>query len=190
MLPLVRRRPSGVLGRQRRRWLGGELVSAGTRLAAVLADHDGAAARGVFRALDRYDATTGPIPVVPAQGPPRAPAVREGTARIGARLVENEWLVVITDERPRLHHANLSEDQLNALMDVGVLEADAEHPAALRMSCGGFPALAAKPGPLDVRSTRRCAGCCTALGYPVGVGSPRVDEGCRVALDAREEALR
>ena len=54
------------------------------------------------------------------------------------------------------------------------------HP--VRLACGRVAAMAFIPGVFSRMGLPRCVGCCRALGYPEGKGSPKNDPECRLIL--------
>lgn len=52
----------------------------------------------------------------------------------------------------------------------------------VRLACGEVAASAWIPGVFTRMGAERCKGCCRALGYPEGVGSPKNDQACRALL--------
>ena len=73
-----------------------------------------------------------------------------------------------------------------------VLEFSGEHKADMeaewavlspvRLACGRVAAGVWIPGMFSRMGAERCRGCCAALGYPAGKGSPKNDDACRVIL--------
>lgn len=96
----------------------------------------------------------------------------------GQLLVEWDWVY----GRPRfrlLHHVTRPSDA-----DPG----DADWPVAgydCPTACGLVLRAACIPGIFSRMDTPRCTGCCRALGYPRGDGSPRNDPACRPLVQAR-----
>lgn len=52
----------------------------------------------------------------------------------------------------------------------------------VRLACGRVAASLWIPGMFSRMGAERCKGCCRALGYPTGKGSPKNDDACRVML--------
>jgi len=52
----------------------------------------------------------------------------------------------------------------------------------VRLACGRTAASVWIPGMFTRMGAERCQGCCRALGYPAGVGSPKNDQACRAIL--------
>jgi len=52
----------------------------------------------------------------------------------------------------------------------------------VRLACGRVAASVCIPGMFSRMGAERCKGCCRALGYPQGKGSPKNDDACRVLL--------
>ena len=50
------------------------------------------------------------------------------------------------------------------------------------LACGRVAAEVRIPGIFTRMTMRRCTGCCRAMGYPPGIGSPKNDERIRVLL--------
>jgi hypothetical protein len=90
------------------------------------------------------------------------------------RLVDQDWLV--TRAWNRLHHATLTNDQLQVMYDDRFLT------APVKLTCGRTAAYVSIPGILTRIGAERCIGCCTALGYPQGAGSPKNVDACREVL--------
>lgn len=109
---------------------------------------------------------------------------------IAARMVEGDWLVCVDDERRDdglLHHGRLVPAQLTSLAVHGLAAASAEH--VLMVTCMRLRTAASRPGEVHRRSRLRCRDCCITLGYPLGYGSPSVDEHCAAVLERRLEGL-
>lgn len=90
-------------------------------------------------------------------------------------LARYDWLVTRTWNR--LHYvATFTDQQLQSLAEyVGV-----EGP--IRLACGRTAAFVTIPGVFTRMGAGRCTGCCRALGYPLGAGSPKNDPTCRALL--------
>lgn len=54
------------------------------------------------------------------------------------------------------------------------------HP--VRLACGRTASQVFIPGPFTRMGAPRCTGCCRALGYPAGSGSPKNDDAVRPLL--------
>jgi hypothetical protein len=52
----------------------------------------------------------------------------------------------------------------------------------IRLACGRVAEGLWIPGMFTRMGAERCKGCCRALGYPQGKGSPKNDDACRVLL--------
>jgi len=76
----------------------------------------------------------------------------------------------------RLHWADLSEEQQSGIPAMWAVE------GPVRLACGRTAAYLSIPGMFSRMGAMRCTGCCRALGYPPGKGSPKNDEACRVLL--------
>lgn len=76
----------------------------------------------------------------------------------------------------RLHYAELNDEHRAAIPEYwGV-------PGPVRLCCGRTAAFLSIPGIFTRMGAMRCTGCCKALGYPQGKGSPKNDDACRVLL--------
>lgn len=89
-----------------------------------------------------------------------------------------EWDWVVTFRSLRLHHV--------AEADWDDLDREWGGPALL--SCGRRSEWVMIPGIFSRMGGTRCQRCCTVVGYPQGVGSPKNDEACRHRADARATA--
>ena len=90
-------------------------------------------------------------------------------------LVAYDWIVTATWNR--LHHPReLSAEQWREMAD----DCYADGPVTL--ACGRIARWISIPGFGSRMGRDRCIGCCRALGYPQGVGSPKNDQACRVLL--------
>lgn len=121
----------------------------------------------------------------PAPEPPPAvqvpPAVLAATLSAPQRL-ETEWLVAPVLDAA-LHHAELG---LHELHDLAIDEQHRVPPsAAILLGCGRITPLVSFPAAWQRTDAERCPGCCDALRYPHGTGSPVNDDGCRPVLVAR-----
>jgi len=85
-----------------------------------------------------------------------------------------DWYV--TRSWNRLHWADLSEEQQSDIPAMWAVE------GPVRLACGRTAAYLAIPGMFSRMGAMRCTGCCRALGYPPGKGSPKNDPACRVIL--------
>jgi hypothetical protein len=92
-------------------------------------------------------------------------------------LARYDWLV--SKSWNRLHWADLSglssEDKQATADYWGVS-------VPVRLACGRTAASLWIPGIFSRMGAPRCAGCCRALGYPAGIGSPKNSDGCRKML--------
>jgi hypothetical protein len=76
----------------------------------------------------------------------------------------------------RLHWAEIgNEYHAGIAMDWAVTE-------PIRLACGRMAEGLWIPGMFSRMGAMRCTGCCRALGYPQGKGSPKNDDACRVLL--------
>jgi hypothetical protein len=89
-------------------------------------------------------------------------------------LTRVDW--VVSRSWNRLHHVDLTDDQLIELEDETFVE------GPLRLACGRLAASVSIPGPFTRMGADRCIGCCRATGLPQGVGSPKNDPACRQIL--------
>lgn len=89
-------------------------------------------------------------------------------------LVRFDWLT--TKRWNRLHFADLDEDQVQEIADATSVA------GPVRLACGRTAASVWIPGLFTRMGAQRCKGCCRALGYPQGKGSPKNDDPCRVIL--------
>lgn len=89
-------------------------------------------------------------------------------------MVAYDWLV--SRAWNRLHFAELDATQLEAL------DEDRLMVGGVRLSCGRTAAYISIPGFFTRMGAPRCTGCCRALGYPQGIGSPKNDDACRALL--------
>jgi hypothetical protein len=80
-------------------------------------------------------------------------------------IIACDWLV--SRSWNRLHHADLSPQDAADLIDEGGLD------GPVRLSCGRTAAWVGIPGVFTRMGAERCTGCCRALGFPVGTGSPK-----------------
>ena len=72
--------------------------------------------------------------------------------------------------------AELSDEDAVEVIDGGGLE------GPVRLACGRTAAWVCIPGVFTRMGAQRCSGCCRALRYPVGVGSPTNVDAIRVIL--------
>lgn len=80
-------------------------------------------------------------------------------------IVRNDW--VVTRAWNRLHHVRLSEQQWDEWDWGGTLL------GPVRLSCGRTAASITVPGFMSRMVLMRSVGCCRAVGYPQGKGSPK-----------------
>lgn len=90
-------------------------------------------------------------------------------------LVRYDWLV--SRAWNRLHHATFTDDQLDDVAEYGMAVR-----GPVRLSCGRTASFVSIPGFITRMGALRCTGCCRALGYPVGKGSPKNDDACRALI--------
>lgn len=90
-------------------------------------------------------------------------------------IVRNDW--VVTRAWNRLHHVQLTERQWADWWDWG-----GAFSGPVRLSCGRTAASITVPGVMNRMALMRCAGCCRAVGYPPGKGSPKNSSECRAIL--------
>lgn len=81
------------------------------------------------------------------------------------QIVRFDW--VVTRTWNRLHHVDLSSEQWASW---GPGE---PFPGPIRLSCGRTAAVIIVPGFVTRMGAMRCVGCCRAVGYPAGKGSPK-----------------
>ena len=85
-----------------------------------------------------------------------------------------DWYV--TKNWNRLHWAKLTVEHRDLVRrDWGVA-------ASVQLACGRTAGGLWIPGMFTRMGAQRCIGCCRALGYPPGKGSPKNDPACRVLL--------
>jgi hypothetical protein len=101
--------------------------------------------------------------------PPTAAEIEEAR-----NLVAYDWLV--SRAWNRLHFAELTTDQLAAMYDDRCLWTN------IRLACGRTAAYISIPGVFTRLGAPRCLGCCRALNYSPGNGSPKNDPACRALL--------
>jgi hypothetical protein len=89
-------------------------------------------------------------------------------------IIRLDWLV--SRSWNRLHHADLSPQDAADLIDEGGLD------GPVRLSCGQTAAWVSIPGVFTRMGAERCTGCCRALGYAAGKGSPKNDDAIRPLL--------
>jgi len=89
-------------------------------------------------------------------------------------VIRYDWLV--SRSWNRLHFADLPPEDAVEILD----QAGLERP--VRLACGRMAAYVCIPGFFTRMGAQRCTGCCRALGYPAGKGSPKNDDACRVIL--------
>lgn len=99
------------------------------------------------------------------------------TEDIGTFLTYGKYDWYVTGRRDsKLHFAELNEDHQS------YIPANWCVPVSVRLACGRVAKQLHIPGMGTRMSMERCRGCCRALGYPWGVGSPKNDPACRVLL--------
>lgn len=86
-----------------------------------------------------------------------------------------DWYV--TQSYNRLHYAELDDEQKSYIPEYWAI------PVPVRLACGRTASRLAIPGIFTRMAAQRCTGCCRALGYPLGKGSPKNDPGCRAVLE-------
>lgn len=97
----------------------------------------------------------------------------------GIGLMEWDWCY--TARATRLHHASLTVEQYEDLGEWAHLIDD----GAVRTACGRILMWPSIPGIFSRMGMPRCTRCCTRLGYPQGVGSPKNDSAIRPLVEAR-----
>ena len=89
-------------------------------------------------------------------------------------IIACDWLV--TRSWNRLHFAVLTPEDAVEVVDGGGLE------GPVRLACGRTARWVGVPGVFTRMGAERCGGCCRALGYPAGTGSPKNVPEIRVLL--------
>lgn len=89
-------------------------------------------------------------------------------------IIACDWLV--SRSWNRLHFADLTPEDAVGLVDEGGLD------GPVRLACGRTAAWVGIPGVFTRMGGQRCTGCCRALGYPAGKGSPKNEPAIRVLL--------
>lgn len=89
-------------------------------------------------------------------------------------LIRFDWLV--TKSWNRLHFADLSDAQVAEMEENCLLY------GSVTLSCGRTAAMVSIPGIFTRMGAPRCIRCCQVRGYPLGNGSPKNDDACRVLL--------
>lgn len=90
------------------------------------------------------------------------------------RFARVDWLV--TRSWNRLHYAEFTPVQLEDLEEFMGIN------GPVRLLCGRTATYVTIPGFLTRMGAMRCTGCCRAVGYPQGKGSPKNDDACRALL--------
>jgi hypothetical protein len=80
-------------------------------------------------------------------------------------IIRYDWLH--TGSGDRLHFADLPGEDAVEILDEGGLE------GPVKLACGRTAAWVCIPGVFSRMGAERCTGCCRALGYPAGAGSPK-----------------
>ena len=89
-------------------------------------------------------------------------------------IIRYDWLT--TGKGRRLHWADFSDDAAVELINDGGLF------GSIQLACGRTAAYVCIAGMFSRMGAQRCTGCCRALGYPAGVGSPKNVDALRVIL--------
>lgn len=89
-------------------------------------------------------------------------------------IIRCDWLV--SRSWNRLHFADLSPEDAAGIID------DGGRAGPVQLACGRTAAYVCIPGMFTRMGAQRCTGCCRAVGYPPGKGSPKNDEACRAIL--------
>ena len=100
--------------------------------------------------------------------------IEDTTPEHALAIISYDWLVSKTWNR--LHFADLSAEDAVEIIDWGGLD------GPVRLACGRTAAYVCIPGMFSRMGAERCTGCCRALGYMPGKGSPKNDDGLRAIL--------
>ena len=100
--------------------------------------------------------------------------IEDTTPEYALAIIRYDWLE--TGKGKRLHWADLSPDAAVEIIDDGGLCGD------IRLACGRTAAWVCIPGMFSRMGAERCSGCCRALGYPAGKGSPKNADAIRPLL--------
>jgi len=96
-------------------------------------------------------------------------------------IVKFDW--VVSRAWNTLHHVQLSDGQWAQWEPGDWLT------GPVRLSCGRTAAGICVPGVITRMGAPRCTGCCRAVGYPPGKGSPKNSADCRAILGLPESGL-
>ena len=96
------------------------------------------------------------------------------TAEHALAIIKYDWLV--SRSWNRLHWADLTPEDAVEIIDDGGLE------EPVKLACGRTAAYVCIPGVFSRMGAQRCTGCCRALGYSPGKGSPKNDHALRAVL--------